>query len=144
MYKYKKYHVIPEDDLWPDPKNDSIGKLLSENRLFSAIREDLLPLFEIEGYYIFNSSASKTAGAKADFKDLASVLIPDIADINPFLSITPSNFLPSGLPSLSNFLEADAPARVSPDFDFNLSAKPSFLTISLVKPSPVLRECSIS
>jgi hypothetical protein len=55
----KKYHVIPEDDLWPDPKDDSIGKLLSEKRSFRAIREDLLPLFEIEGYYIFTSSASK-------------------------------------------------------------------------------------
>ena len=102
------------------------------------------PAAASEAITAFNSSASKTAGAKAVFKDLASDLIPDIADINPFLSITPNNFLPSGLPSLSNFLEAAEPARVSPDFDFNLSAKPSFLTISLVKPSPVLRECSIS
>ena len=55
----KKYHVISEDDLWPDPKDDSIGKLLSENWYGRDLKKDLLTLLEIEGYYIFNSSASK-------------------------------------------------------------------------------------
>ena len=63
----KKYHVIPEDDLWPDPKDDSIGKLLLEHsgenvretRTLRAIRKDLSRLLEIDGYCRFTSSASK-------------------------------------------------------------------------------------
>ena len=63
----EKYHVIPEDDLWPDPKDDSIGKLLLElsgenvrkTRTLRAIKEDLSRLLEIDGYYSFTSSASK-------------------------------------------------------------------------------------
>ena len=63
----KKYHVIPEGDLWPDPKNDPIGKILLELSGVGGVttiraislRKELSRLMEIEEYYSFSSTASK-------------------------------------------------------------------------------------
>ena len=62
----EKYHVIPVADLWTDPRNDKVGKLLFEldrHGVWAAksgsIFDDLLKCMEEEHYYSFWSSASK-------------------------------------------------------------------------------------